>query len=431
VSLRPPKTLGARAGNSAGPESRLRIAYVVHTFHVGGLERCVARLVNRLDRSRFQATIVCLHRNGRAAEWIDRDDVPLIEIHKRNGNDPLAVGRLARVLKELRADVVHSHNWGTLVETALARRWARVPVHVHAERGTLLGNVDGRGLRTRVRGACARWAMNRADCVITVAESVERRLIDRCGRLRVPVRRIPNGVDAPAVADPEAERAALRRSLGVAPGAIVLGSVGRLVPVKDFGTAIDAVAQLEARETDWQSGLRSGDVHLVLVGDGPERGALEALAERRHVADRVHLVGQTSEVGKWLAAMDVYLNVSLSEGMSQSLLEAMAMGLPTVVTDVGDNAALVSGPAACGLVVPSGEAAVVAEAIARLLAGPNRRAELGENARARHAARYGVDAMIRTYEDLYWRSVESIRGPLPSTSCCTGSCSSSRKETTP
>jgi glycosyltransferase involved in cell wall biosynthesis len=264
--------------------------------------------------------------------------------------------------------------------------------------------------------------MNRADCVVTVAKSVRRRLIGRCGRLRIPVRVIPNGVDVPAVDESETERAALRRSLGIAPGAIVLGSVGRLVQVKDFGNAIDAVSQL---------GERSGDVHLVLVGDGPERGALEARAERRHVADRVHLIGQTSEVGRWLAAMDVYLNVSLSEGMSQSLLEAMAMGLPMVVTDVGDNAALVNGPAACGLVIPAGEAAATAGAIAQLLAEPRRRGKLGENARARHAAKYNVEAMIRAYEDLYWRSVQSIRGLMPSASCCIRSSSQSCKETTP
>ena len=99
-----------------------RVAYVVYRFDVGGLERCVANLCNHLDRERFQPMVVCLERSGSAAAWLERDDVEVVELHKRAGNDLGVVRRLARVLKDRNVHVVHSHNWGTLVETAAARR---------------------------------------------------------------------------------------------------------------------------------------------------------------------------------------------------------------------------------------------------------------------------------------------------------------------
>src|SRR5690242_12707653 len=103
---------------------RLRVALVVHTFEIGGIERHVARLASRLDRQKFRPLIICLARTGKAAQWIETDDVPVIELHKQPRNDLRVVFRLARTLRDERIDVVHSHNWGTLLETTLARRWA-------------------------------------------------------------------------------------------------------------------------------------------------------------------------------------------------------------------------------------------------------------------------------------------------------------------
>lgn len=386
-------TLAAvRQDGLGGAHRVVRVAYIVHTFEMGGLERCVARLCNHLDRDRLRPMVVCLSRSGAAADWIERDDVPIIELRKRDGNDPLLVRRLARALNEHRVDIVHSHNWGTLVETSLARRWARVPVHVHAERGTLMGDLNGGGLRGRLRAAAARWAMNRADYVVTVAESVRQKLTARCGRLRTPVQVIPNGVDAPTVSMSETQLVQRRQTLGIAREAIVLGSVGRLVPVKDFGNAIDAVSELRRR---------GHDVHLILVGDGPEHDRLAARADERGIADRVRLVGRQEDVGNWLAMMDIYLNVSLSEGMSQSILEAMAAGLPMVVTDVGDNAILVDGEDPCGLVVPPASSVAIAAAAANLLEGSVHRLKLSRNGRARYARCYTADAMIQAYQHLY------------------------------
>lgn len=369
----------------------LRVAYVVHTFEIGGIERSVARLASRLDRRRFQPLVVCLNRSGQAAKWIETDDVPVIELHKRPANDLGVVFRLARVLREQRVDIVHSHNWGTLVETSIARRWARVPVHVHAERGTVLGEIKIQGLRGRVRAAAMRWAVGRSSALISNAVAVGRRAAHFSG---VPIERIqiiPNGLDAPLPVS-QAESNELRKTLPIPAGAILAGSVGRLVDVKNYSCAVNSIAHIAAH---------GYDVHLVLVGDGPERTKLENEARALGVMARVHFAGWHEDVTRWLAAMDIYVNCSKSEGLSQSLVEAMANGLPLVVTDVGDNALLADGDRGCGLVVPPQDAAALGGAIERLAGAPELRNEFRQNALVRFAERYSIDRMISNYEALY------------------------------
>jgi glycosyltransferase involved in cell wall biosynthesis len=379
------------ASHTHGPDI-IRVAYVVHTFDMGGLERCVAHLCNLLDRSRFAPMVICLNRSGAAADWIAKDDVPIVELHKRPGNDLRAVWRLARALRHHGVDVVHSHNWGTLVETSIARRWAGTPVHVHAERGTLLGELDVRGWRRRVRAMAMRWTLRRVDAVVSNAQSIAERIQAACGFPAERVVLIPNGVKAPRVDDVRESGAKLRRQWSIPQEAFVVGSVGRLVPVKGFATAIDSIARLPAA---------GREIHLVLVGDGPQREALATQAAASGVSHRVHLIGWRNDIGDCLAAMDCYLNSSVSEGMSQSILEAMAIGLPMVVTDVGDNAILVNGDRPCGTVVPPNDPAAMSGALTELLQAPAHREMFAENSWARYRRCYTVGVMVRAYEEFY------------------------------
>lgn len=371
--------------------SFVRIGLIVHTFETGGIERHVAKLASRLDRRRFQPVIICLERSGAAAQWIETDDVPIIELNKKPRNDLGLVFRLARTLRTERLDVVHSHNWGTLLETALARRWAGTPVHVHAERGTVLGQVEPRGPRMRLRKLAMAWAVKRATAVVSNAEAVARRAALAAGIALERVQVIPNGLDPPRM-PAEQDIKDWRGRFSIPDDALLVGSVGRLAAVKNFGDAVKAVARL--RGTGPQ-------VHLLLVGDGPERAALERLARELDIWQRVHFAGWRQDVAAALAAMDVYVNCSVSEGMSQSVVEAMAMGLPLVVTDVGDSALLVGGDCACGLIVAPGDPVSLAGAIEKLVDVPALRQVFRESARARFAERYSFDRMLSSYESLY------------------------------
>ncbi len=377
---------------AAAPTVPLRVAHVLATFGIGGAERIAALLANGMDRERFHPMIVSLGHDRASDTWDLADDVEVVELRKPSGNSPRIIFRLAQVLRERAIDIVHTNNWGTLVETTLARRLAGVPCHVHVEHGVELADLRLSWIKRKVRGMAMRWAFRRVDALVSVCDGVTQRLTQRCGIPAQRVLRVANGVEAPAGALDATERERVRTELGIAPATCVVGSVGRLAPVKDFGTAIEAVAQL----------ARGGsDVQLLLVGDGPDRDALARQAEACGLGSRVRFAGKQGRVGPWLAAMDVYVNSSLSEGMSLSILEAMSAGLPLVVTDVGANSQLVGGDSAAGLVVPAGDTTAMAKAIVRLIASPDERQSLGKNSAARFQQNYSADTMVSAYADLY------------------------------
>ena len=378
IETAPTTTTPPQASRAAhSDEQCLHVGYVVVRFDVGGLERVAAHLINGVDRSAFRPFVFCLERTGRAADWLCAADVPVIELHKRAGNDPSVVWRLSRALRDNGIDVVHSHNWGTLVETMLARRGAGTPIHVHAEHGQELDSLQTRGMRRRLRNSATRWALNRADAVVVCAESVRHRIHDRTSFPAADMLCISNGVDTPLRRTDSSQE--LRRSLDISEEAIVLGSLSRLVPVKDFETAIETMTHVRDG---------SPDVHLVLVGDGPQEKSLRTRAESLGVSGQVHVVGRQENIGDWLGAFDIYLNSSLSEALSMGLLEAMSLGLPSVVTDVGDHAAVVGGEAPCGLVVPPGEPGELARAVATLAQSREIRDDFGRRARERYLEHY-------------------------------------------
>jgi len=370
---------------------RLRVAYIVCRFDVGGLERVAAHLVNGLDRSMFEPFIFCLERTGSAEHWLSNDQTRIIELNKRAGNDPKVVIRLAAALRENHIDVAHSHNWGTLVETTLARRLARTPVHLHAEHGQELDSLQAGGLRRVLRNAATRWALKRANAVVVCAESVRLRIHERCKFPGDDMLCIPNGVDVPSHATASDE---LRSRIGIGDDALVLGSLSRLVPVKDFSTAVEMMQHLR--------GGRPA-IHLVLVGDGPEEKLLRDRAADLDVAERVHFVGRQENIADWLGMFDIYLNSSLSEALSMGLLEAMSLGLPCLVTDVGDHAAVVGGDSPCGLAVPAGSPQQLARAVTSLVQNKELRHDLGCEARKRYAEFYTTERMVTDYASLYRR----------------------------
>lgn len=370
----------------------VRLGLVVHTFEMGGLERFVAHMLNGLDRRRFRPTLICIARSGTATEWLRCPDVEIVELQKPPGRSEWVTSlRLAAAVQSRHIELLHSHNWGTLLETLLACRQVGGVRHVHAERGTVMGGGRG-GWRRKVAGWGMRLALGRCDRVLAVDHAVAERVERATGYTRARIEVIPNGVPAPPCADRVQERRRIRQSLGIPPEGVVFGSVGRLVEVKGFELAIEALAQIPAGP---------GGPHLLLVGEGPRGEALQARARELGVAPRVHLAGRQSEIGPWLAAFDLYLNTSHSEGMSQSILEAMGFGLPLVVTDVGGNAGVVGGAEECGVVLNHRDPTEWARVLHELALDEGRRGQLAERARARHQRDYSLEQMIERYAQLY------------------------------
>ena len=237
-----------------------------------------------------------------------------------------------------------------------------------------------------------RAALALADGCVAVAEAT-RDKVCRYARVRSSfIDIIPNGVESPSVGNRADTRRDIRRSLGIPERAFVVGTVARLAKVKNLGLLIRASGSWKHHDSP---------LHVLVVGDGPESSQLQELATELGLAGVVHFAGEQQDVGRWLAAMDVYVNCSLSEGTSLSLMEAMAASLPAVVTDVGDNAKLVDHGGG-GVVIPSDDVSALAAALERLLDEPLR-TRMARRARELFRSTYDCTATVRAYEQLYER----------------------------
>jgi glycosyltransferase involved in cell wall biosynthesis len=240
-----------------------------------------------------------------------------------------------------------------------------------------------------------------------VSEQLRRDLVTH---LRVSERRfdvIYNGVDTSRVG--AADRGAARAALGAGPAEIVVGSVGRLVPVKNYELLVRAFGRV--------AGSRRTPLRLVLVGDGPERAALARAAVAAGVDRTTAFLGHREDVADLLVGFDVFVLPSISEGLSNTLLEAMAARVPVVASDVGGNREIVQ-EGRSGVLFASRDEAGLAERLAQIVDDPGLRAELGRAGRERVERRFSMGAMIESYEALYERVARSGRRVASAQATC-------------
>jgi sugar transferase (PEP-CTERM/EpsH1 system associated) len=366
------------------------VAHVLHRLDYGGLENGVVNLVNRLPVERFRHAIVCLTDYTEFSRRIERD-VELISLHKREGKDVGLYARLFRAFRRLRPDLVHTRNLAAI--EALAPAWlAGVPARVHGEHGWDVHDPGGVVRRYRL----LRWALSPlVHRFVPLSRELERYLVERVGVRPERVTRICNGVDLERFRPRRPDDPCPWPESWRAPGIIVVGTVGRLAAVKDPMNLVEAFLILRERSPEWRRRLR-----LALVGDGILRPELEGRLEAAGAGDAAWLCGAREDVPELLRAMDLFALPSLAEGISNTILEAMASGLPMVVTEVGGNAELVEAGSTAYL-VPKGDPAALADGLARYLEQPERLGEHARGARRRAEAEFGIDGMVSRYAEVY------------------------------
>jgi sugar transferase (PEP-CTERM/EpsH1 system associated) len=364
------------------PTFPIRVMHVLYRLHAGGMEYGVVKLANALDRGRVETTICSTVPATELKAHLD-PAIPVFELHRRAGNDPAVVWHLYRLLRRERPDILHTHAWGTLCEGLVAGRLAGVPVIVHGEHGTLQTGP------WQVRAQ--RWAWAQVDQVLSVSSRLAQRMSERIGFPADRIRTIRNGVDLSRFLAADRQRS--RAQLGIGAGELVIGTAGRLVDVKDQRTFVSAVAMLRARGVECSA---------VIAGEGPLRAALERQIRHSGLEAHVRLLGHRSDLPAVLAALDVFVLSSLSEGLSNTILEAMAAGLPVVSTRVGGADELVD-EGRTGLLVPAEDPAALTDAIAGLCTDDTRRARMGRAARERAQHTFSLARMVADYEDLYVR----------------------------
>jgi sugar transferase (PEP-CTERM/EpsH1 system associated) len=365
------------------------VAHVIYRLDLGGLENGLVNLINGMAGDEMRHSIICLDRATAFAQRL-RGEVEVIEMHKRSGKDLRLLPRLWSVFRRLRPAIVHTRNLAAL-ETQLPAWIAGVPRRVHGEHGSLMHHLGHRSRRYRRLRRCYAPMIQR---FVPLSRELEAYLHEDIGVPRRKLRRICNGVDT--VRFRPGNRARWRANLPFAAGdRLLVGTLGRMVAEKDQLTLARAFVRL-VQQTD-RGDERLG---LVMLGDGALRGRILAELEAAGLGSISWLPGSRNDASDYLRALDVFVLPSLTEGISNALLEAMASGLPAVVTAVGGNSELVA-DADTGFLVPRGDPPAMCAALARYVDDDGLRTAHGIAARRRAEALFSLDRMVQAYRELY------------------------------
>lgn len=369
------------------------VAHLIYRLDVGGLENGLVNLINRIPAERFRHVIICLTGYSAFRQRIRRDDVPVFALNKPPGNSPAILIKLWRLLMQLRPDIIHTRNLAAL-EGNLPAALAGVPVRIHGEHGRDVDDLDGRNARRQFMRRLFKPFVHQ---YVAVSRDLESYLQQKVGVLPSRVAQIYNGVDSERF-HPAGERRAEVPCAGFAGASdFVIGTVGRMQDVKDQLTLARAFVRLVQGVPRAEQRLR-----LVMIGDGPLREQVRVLLANAGAEEFAWLPGEHNDVPRMMRSFDLFVLPSLAEGISNTILEAMASGLPVLATAVGGNPELIE-PGVTGTLVPRSDA----EGMARAIRSYAESAELcrrhGAEARRAVERRFGMDAMVNAYMAVYDR----------------------------
>jgi sugar transferase (PEP-CTERM/EpsH1 system associated) len=369
-----------------------------------GMQNGLANLIARLSPDRYEHIICCTRHLDPAKALPLPPVVRVLCIADERGQARFQTAALIRLIRETRPDIVHSRNWGG-VEAVLAGRLAGAPAVVHSEHGL---DSDPAAPEPRRRRWFRRIAFELADRVVCVSGQLRQVHAKRTGFPDGRIGVIHNGVDTSRFSPNAEAGAAVRAELNIAPDEFCIGCVGNLTTVKDYPTVLRATGEIAKSLPNWR---------VLVIGEGPERSRLEQMVGAHpEWRRRVLFLGLSTRVPDLLNATDVYVLSSLTEGISNSLLEAMASARPVVATATGGNPEVVV-DGRSGILFPVGDAQSLAGHLLRLWARPEERARLGEQALRRVRADFSLDAMIRNYECLYKRLMRPSKAQPSEVTC--------------
>jgi sugar transferase (PEP-CTERM/EpsH1 system associated) len=378
-----------RLTDAARVRARLRVLHVISHLGVGGTEHGLLKVMQGLGEEQFEHRICAVR--GIDSEFAQNMKVAgkTCTVGSPTPGFQFPLFRLTQVMKDFRPHIIHSRNFGAL-EAIPAARIAGVPVVIHSEHGYELETLGGLPLRRRL--LCrAFYAM--ADAVLTVTRDLGRYHSRQSWLPEAKFRVIYNGVDSERFSPHTEKSQQTRRDLGIPSDRIVIGTVSRIVPIKDHGTLLDAAEML----------LRQGkQIHVLIVGAGPELSKLRARVDASSVLQgRVTFTGASDCVPDLLNVMDLFVLSSISEGMSNTILEAMATGVPVVVTQTGGNSELVEDGNSGSLFAPRDIQALV-QHLVQLVDDAPLRQTFGAVARQRAVEQFSLGKMMSSYRELYF-----------------------------
>jgi sugar transferase (PEP-CTERM/EpsH1 system associated) len=369
------------------------IAHVIYGLKTGGVENGLVNLINHMPAERYRHAIVCLTDYSDFRLRIRRADVECYALHKPPGKVPGFYVKVWKLLCRLRPHIVHTRNLTTLA-TQVPAMLAGAPMRIHGEHGRDMVDLDGSNVKyQRVRRLIRPFVHQ----YIALSQDLERYLVDKIGVAPQRLTQIYNGVDTELFHPARSGRGSLPVTGFAGSDTVVIGTVGRMQEVKDQLTLVRAFVGLLQLRSDLRDRLR-----LVIIGDGALRAPSLDLLEQAGALDLAWLPGERTDIPELMRGLDVFVLPSLAEGISNTILEAMATGLPIVATRVGGNPELVE-EGHTALLVPADDPQAMAAAIAAYADDAGKRAQHGAAARVAAEARFSLEAMVRAYMGLYDR----------------------------
>ena len=398
---------------SAGSREHLPlVAHVLLRFDTGGLENGVVNLINHMPRGAYRHLVVALTEVTEFKRRLNHADVECIALGKGPGHGARLYPKLWRLLRDRRVSIVHTRNLAALEMQAAA--WAAgVPVRIHGEHGRDVDDLDGSSRKhQRLRRLYSPFVQR----YVALSQDLARYLTGPVGIAPQRVAQIYNGVDAvrfsPAaslapLSSPSPSPSPLSSPLSststsalpgcpfAAPAHWLVGTVGRMAPVKNQTLLADAFVLATQLDAGFAANAR-----LLMVGDGPLRSAAQARLDAAGVGALAWLPGERSDVSDVMRALNCFVLPSLAEGISNTILEAMASGLPVVATQVGGNPELVAA-GRTGELVASGDVQGLASVLVGLQQARGRAVQMGQAGRAEVERRFSLQAMVAAYQSLY------------------------------
>jgi len=364
--------------------NKIKILYIVLEMDLGGLQRVVNILIDKLDHAIFDSYLCCLDRGGVFNRKIEMGKVVSYVLgRKPRPFDLKMFGRLVKITKDNRIDIIHSHN-GCSLYAALAGKVCGVKGIVHTDHGRLVPDRQ-----------TAIWEDRFASIMMNRFVAVSKELADYLATVvkvnRKKLTTIINGVDVDAFLPlDDAGKKSRKVELGFDINAKLIGTVCRLDPIKNLGLLIDSVPVILKKIPELQ---------VVIVGDGPDEHRLRNQVSKLNLNSKIIFCGRVEEIEKIMPVFDLYVNTSFSEGTSMTILEAMSCGLPVVASAVGGNKALVDG--FNGALFPPDKADLFQESVIKLLDNPQVIEKMRKESRKRVELQFSFNRVVEEYETLY------------------------------
>ncbi len=369
------------------------IVHIIYSLGIGGLENGLVNLINRMPSDRYRHAIICLKNATEFRYRLQREDVEVYELNKRDGHDWRSFLTMYRLLRKLQPAIVHTRNLAAL-EYQVPAFLAGVDYRIHGEHGWDVFDPDGSKKKYQLLRKIVGLLVHR---FIPLSKHLQAYLQFRVGIPEARIYRICNGVDTEKFYPVSAKTPLANCPLPFSTDCVYVGTVGRMHGVKDQTTLVKAFARMVAEHPELKRSAR-----LILVGDGPLREVAIDFVQTRGLQSLVWLPGARDDIGDIMRNLDVFVLPSLAEGISNTILEAMASGLPVIATDVGGNSELVT-DGVNGKLVEKGDVHAMADCIAYYCQNSDKRQLHGRNARQRVLEEFSMTAMVEKYMDVYNR----------------------------